>query len=208
VYAVRIAADGSLVKGARRVGRPGDHFGAAVAVDPRSHATIVGAPGAAQNAGAVVLYPDDKLTLHSGRRHVQATPHAGDRFGASVVIGAALAGCQEATQWAAGAPGDDVGGLRNAGSLTIATLGSLAAQTCPALLLRAGRGLPGPAITNARLGAGVTLVRYRDDFDEDTYDAYAVAVPGRHEVVRHGQRFQLGAPGKIKLAIPESGDSF
>jgi hypothetical protein len=80
---------------------------------------------------------------------VGGTPDAGDRFGASVAYGRGVE-CQESSAVAAGAPGEDVGGIADAGDVTIV---SFADFGCRPRLLWAGHGLPGVRRRGAALGA-------------------------------------------------------
>jgi len=68
---------------------------------------------------------------------------------------------------------------------------------CRPRLLWAGHGLPGVRRRGAALGAAVALLRFRDDFDEDTYDAILAGAPGRGGVYRRG-----GGPGARGTALP------
>ena len=195
-----------ITAGARR---PGDRFGAAVTADVDGTGGAIGAPGTdvrgRRDAGAVIRLAETKgdtlaqrRVYVQGERDVRGTPEAGDRFGASVAYGRGVQ-CQEAGGIAAGAPGEDVGGVANTGDLTIV---SFADFGCKPRLLWAGHGLPGARRRGDALGAAVALLRFRDDFDEDTYDAVLASAPGRGLV--YGRQGGFGAAGAV-LPVPARG---
>lgn len=201
VFRVRIdPAKGTLIDGQRVRGRkPGERFGAAVDANARGFGLVVGSPGARRNRGAVTVFGTTQdLIIGRGERYTRAAPRRGDRFGASVAVGAALGGCQERNQWAAGAPGADVRNREDAGAVTIGATGS-----CKATRVRA----PGGPRGGDRFGAAMSVLRSRDDVDEDTRDRLAIAVPGRGLVLARDQELQLGVQGFPVIAIPESGSA-
>jgi len=178
--------------GVPRAARPGNRFGAAVAADVLGAGAIVGAPGSdvgrARDAGAVQLFAErssPRYSLRPARAHTEGdgrTPgHArrGDAFGAAVAYGRALQ-CPEAAAYAIGAPGEDVAGAPDSGSVTLLSPGP---EGCRSRVLREGWGLPRPRRRGDALGSALALRRDRDDLDEDVADTLLVGVPGRDGAV-------------------------
>ncbi len=161
----------------------GDHFGAAIA----SGGLLVGVPGEdvgrIKNAGLVQTFGYPRSVLESGA-YTQNSPgvpgvaEAGDRFGAAVSDG--IFQCNEQITAAVGAPGEDVGQIRNAGSVTLIlqTLRSgLKLSQCPAQVFRQGRGLPGTAETDDQVGSSMGVRSGDPHLDEDRTDAVLIGVP-------------------------------
>lgn len=139
----------------------GDHFGASIAgITP-----WVGVPGedlgSKKDAGLVQKFtladPTVVTDLVPSAAIDQDSPgvpgvaEAGDGFGASLAIDVA---CFEEESVAIGSPGEDVGSVRDAGSVTVLDSGD-DASTCPASVLRQGNGVPGKPETGDRLGAAL-----------------------------------------------------
>jgi hypothetical protein len=161
----------------------GDHFGASVS--SRGSVAAIGVPGEDVNgrkdAGQVQtlrMKPNGAFT--PARAITQATPgvpgsvQAGDRFGTQVAAGVALI-CQEFVDVAIGAPGEDVGRRKNAGTITEVT--ETGGKECPAKLLRQGSGMAGAAETGDQVGSVLAITRGRDDLDEDYADRLLAGVP-------------------------------
>jgi hypothetical protein len=225
VFRIRVTRAGKLAPGQVFSGpRPGDQFGAAVAASPRGGEVIVGAPGTdvggAADAGAAYVFAarGDRLVsrrlIVEGRGGLSGESAAGDRLGAAVAIGTALRGCQEATQWAAGVPGEDLRRRRDAGAVyagladrTPFGRSAQAGAGCATQRLFAGAGLPGQPAAGARLGAALGVARYRDDFDEDIYDGLIVGVPGAGRLIVNDEAFRVPRGPQV-IAVPELGFAF
>lgn len=119
--------------------RPGDQLGFAVDAmddvtqggtpDPDAYALAVGAPGfdvAGRNDAGWVGFlaaTDGGVTAMTATQDTPGVPgaaEAGDRFGASVALGR-LTGWKDAVDAAVGVPGEDIGTVVDAGSVTILT---------------------------------------------------------------------------------------
>jgi hypothetical protein len=168
----------------------GDHFGASLATPGGARDTgdvaIVGVPGedvgSATDAGAVQLFSLNSsgstwvpgAAYNQDSKGIPGTAEAGDQFGASVTYGQELS-CGETFNAAVGAPGEDIGTVANAGSVTILPTGS----SCAATSLSEGSGLEGHPQTGARVGAAVSTrsASYADDTDQ-TFDFLLIGAPG------------------------------
>ena len=161
----------------------GDHFGAALSA--RNQWAVVGVPdendGSKADSGLLQVFkrspstgkfsPGKALTQDSAG--VPGTLEAGDRFGTAVAVGEAL-NCQEATDLAGGAPGEDIGSHRDAGSITLISLDDLG---CASRSLYQGSGLAGAAESGDEVGSVLGLTRGRIDLDEDYSDGLLIGVP-------------------------------
>jgi hypothetical protein len=169
--------------------RAGDRFGAAVTTTVSGTGGMAGAPGrdlaGARDAGVVQLFrsldggrlvAEDRLA--QGADGIPGRPERGDRFGSAVTSGRALL-CPEATSFAIGAPGEDLGRVRDAGAVTVVEPGDFG---CKPRALSQGHGLPGGPERGDRLGAALGIVRERDDFEEDASETLLAGAPG--ETVR------------------------
>jgi hypothetical protein len=161
----------------------GDRFGAAIA----SGGLLVGVPGEdvgrIKNAGLVQTFGYPRSVLESGA-YTQNSPgvpgvaEAGDRFGAAVSDG--IFQCNEQVTAAVGAPGEDIGQISNAGSVTLIlqTLRSgLKLSQCPAQMFRQGRGLPGTAEAGDQVGSSMGVRSGDPHLDEDRTDTVLIGVP-------------------------------
>ena len=165
----------------------GDHFGAAVAAGPMGTDLVVGAPdddiGSAKDAGSVQAFFLDGEVFKPKKAFTQNTAgipgkaEAGDRFGAAVASGRGIL-CQEYEGIAAGSPGEDLSSAKNAGTVTLIDEG--AGADCKAKSRYQGQGLGGHPETGDNVGAHLSILRYRDDFDEDIYDRLLIGVPGEN----------------------------
>jgi len=91
----------------------GDRFGAAVTWQFEGDgcgAVLVGSPGVGDNAGAVFILHFDDRGLGPSELVRMDRPSPGDEFGYSVVVASEFS-------YAAGAPGRDVGGVKDAGAV-------------------------------------------------------------------------------------------
>jgi hypothetical protein len=163
-----------------------DHFGSALSV--RNQWAVVGTPdeneGSKVDSGVLHLFkrnfstgrfaPGKALTQDSAG--VPGTLRAGNRFGAAVAVGEAV-NCQEETDLAAGAPGEDIGSHQDAGSITLITLTSPDRRRCPSRSLHQGSGLVGAAETGDEVGSVLGVNRGPIDLDEDYSDALLIGVP-------------------------------
>jgi len=192
---IRVAQDGSglpgvfadQAAGGLETPEAGDRFGAAVSGDFRLFA---GAPGediaGRADAGLIAQYQlkqDEtsaparlrpRRTYRQGARGVQGRAEAGDRFGSALATGASLR-CQEDSAIAVGVPGEDFGGLHNAGAVALIELDP--GIGCRSRELIQGRGLPGRPHSGERTGTTLGIAPDRPGLDEDTYDTLLVGVP-------------------------------
>jgi len=165
----------------------GDLFGTAVT----GRGTIVGVPGedvgSRQDAGMLQhfdfrsagnsLVPRAAYTQNSPG--VPGVAEAGDRFGAAVSYG--IFQCDEHSSAAIGAPGEDVGRVQDAGSVTLLYVpdgSGVTLKDCPARTLIQGRGLPGTPETGDQVGAAVSRRPGDPDRQDATRDTVMVGVPG------------------------------
>jgi hypothetical protein len=186
----------------------GDHFGASVSLSPpvQRQWALVGAPGedllvtsanpkvAGQrvDAGMVQSYllQGGQLSAWSGITQdsagIPGTVEAGDRFGAAVVAGGGQA-CLDG--WMIGSPGEDVGTVKDAGSVTFLPSPP---QTCPkAVALTQGKGGLGGAVeAGDEVGATLGLL-------PETVDPQASE--------RSGQTYLIGAPGEDVGTVQDAG---
>jgi hypothetical protein len=157
----------------------GDAFGSAVdtpALTGIDHAVVAGAPGkdvgTATDAGQVTYVPfggGQAVSLTQDSAGVPGTAETNDRFGASVTLGS-LHGADLAI--AAGAPGEAIGTLANAGSVTAMTNPSALAVTGYAIT-QDSDGVAGAAEAGDRFGASLSWVR-----PATGVPTLAVGVPG------------------------------
>ncbi|MGA8209507.1 MAG: integrin alpha [Nocardioidaceae bacterium] len=184
-------ADGPLARqvltqaspGVAGVPEPGDSFGWAVS---RAAQLIVGVPGEdvgpVQDAGMAHLFGSRSgltfthtRTVRPGRARILGRPTPGDRFGAAVVAGFGTCGLEGET-YLVGAPRQDVGAARDAGTVT--RFSRFPGIRCPVVLLRQGVNLPGTAESGDRLGTSVSLARADQNLEEAAIDGVYVGVPG------------------------------
>ncbi|MGC3995752.1 MAG: FG-GAP repeat protein [Propionicimonas sp.] len=173
----------------------GDRFGADVA---GTWYVAVGVPGEdigrKRDTGTVVLFRQTDATaagsfraLKSYRQDTKGVPgvdESGDHFGAAVAVGDLESGESGWNLWI-GAPGEDVGRVADAGTVTRIGLGG---SRLPNAALSSGKGLPGHAEAGDALGAALGTVG--DDYimEEDGSTSLLVGVPGedRGEVTDAG----------------------
>jgi hypothetical protein len=179
----------------------GDHFGAALA----TVGFAVGIPGedlgSIVDAGAVQTFIDDwsgapnaEPVLRPASLVTQADPEvageaeAGDRFGAALISG--ILDCPESISMAIGAPGEDVGAVTDAGSVTFVWLSTDVGDeqyACHSAVLRKGRGLPGTPGSGDALGASLGTLQGAG-FEETSVDAVLIGVPGEDAGTAPAQR--------------------
>jgi hypothetical protein len=154
----------------------------------------IGAPGDVVNgkrgAGSVTVVDaiGSPRLISQNTRGVPGTAETGDHFGASMASGSG-----DFNQLAIGAPGEDVGLVKDAGSVTV--LKRDGKTIYPATLLtQAARGVSGTVEGGDQFGAAVA---YRDD------RTLAIGVPGEDlgSVVDAGS-VQIVRVGKTKLSFP------
>jgi hypothetical protein len=178
-----------------------DHFGSAVSA--RGTYAVVGVPdensGSKADSGMIQTFgriAGDKLTPAKGITQdspgIPGALEAGDRFGAAVAAGAALI-CQESVDVAVGAPGEDVGTRKDAGTIALVPLE--AGTGCSATALRQGSGLAGAAESGDQVGSVLGLTRRQDDLEEDYSDRLLIGVPLE----------DLGASGDAGMVQPARG---
>jgi hypothetical protein len=159
----------------------GDHFGAAVY--NTFDIQLVGVPGedvgSVKDAGMVQFFqgfaPSSGITQDSAG--IPGIVEAGDQFGASVALGTWLL-CQESGDAAIGSPGEDVGQVVDAGSVTLMPIPGQRPPCAAKLLTQGSGGLGGAIETSDHVGATLSILRFRDDFDEDIQDKVVIGVPG------------------------------
>ena len=162
----------------------GDRFGASMT----ENAAVVGVPGEdlgrLQDAGAVQLFtvtPKSWLapssTYNQDSRGIPGVAEAGDRFGAAVQIGAYQC---ESDAVAVGAPGEDIGSAKNAGSVTLAPplSSDVTRKDCPATMFSQGHGLPGAAETGDELGTALGELPGDVNDEESMRDVLLAGIPG------------------------------
>ncbi len=195
--------------------RPGDRFGAALATTISGSGGIAGAPGrdlpGAHDAGVAALVTGRRLgeRIAQGVRGTPGRFERGDRFGAAVTSGRAFL-CGEATSYAIGAPGEDLGGRRDAGSGTIVEDD----YGCDPRALWRGHGLIGRPHRHERIGGALGIVRERDDWEEDAAeDLLALAPSAALVLTRPGgagpgrpASFSI-PPGVVAFAVPAVGNT-
>lgn len=165
----------------------GDRFGAAVG--SRGAWAAVGAPGEnvgdVHDAGAVQIFeridsgaegfaPRRQLTQESTDGPGELEPD--DRFGEAVTVGLGLA-CARQPSVAIGAPGEDVGTVADAGSVTVAPLADRAA-CWPRVLTQGANGVGGVPEPGDHLGAALGALRGNAGWGARYADALVMGAPG------------------------------
>ena len=165
----------------------GDRFGASVG--SRGAWVAVGVPGEdiaeIADAGTVQVFerlpsgseglvPRQTLTQESTDGPGELEP--GDRFGEAVAVGVGLA-CPKRPAVAVGAPGEDVGDVVDAGSVTLAVLDDRA-SCWPRVLTQGVGGVSGAPEAGDRFGAAVTALRGNAGYGERYADSLIVGAPG------------------------------
>ena len=164
----------------------GDRFGAALA----EHGFGVGVPGEdvgkRHDAGAVQSLDlnaqagDDPpligLLLTQDSPGVPGRAEAGDRFGAALAYG--TFNCDERPSLAIGAPGEDIGSIKDAGSVTLRVVSRRFPSPQCTKMLSQGSGLPGASETGDQLGAALGAVRGLDVDPSPTYNPLLIGDPG------------------------------
>lgn len=181
--------------GAPGVAESGDHFGASIDAD---NWIVVGVPGedikGRKNVGCVMRFAKQighnvgnwkSWTQNSSG--IPGVNEAGDKFGAAVNIAWVQVYVDDdpvaATVYVVGAPGEDVGRVKNAGAVTI-----LAPGVAPAYSVRQGKGLPGKAEKGDRVGA--SLGDLPGEYGAPYYD---------------GEGMLVGAPGEDVGSVVDAG---
>ena len=154
----------------------------------------IGAPGdvvgGKRGAGSVTVVdaPGTPRLITQNTSGVPGTAETGDHFGASMASGSGAF-----QQLAIGAPGENVGSVKDAGSVTV--LKRTDTTIYPAIVLtQATKGVSGTVETGDQFGAAVA---YRDD------RTLAIGIPGEDlgSVVDAGS-VQIVRVGKSKLSFP------
>jgi hypothetical protein len=174
----------------------GDHFGASVDADGAY--VLVGVPGedvgARKDTGMVMRYAP--LTNHKtsswkswtqNSSGVPGTNEKGDQWGAAVHLGWVEVEIDDDPYpmpvYVVGAPGEDVGKVKDAGAITI-----MAPGVKPAFALNQGAGLPGKAEKGDRVGAAF------GDFQGEYHGPY-----------HGGDGLLVGAPGEDVGSVVDAG---
>jgi FG-GAP repeat len=192
----------------RETPEAGDRFGAAVA--GHGDGAWAGAPGEdlpdAADAGlienldrrgpAASRRPLRAVAVVSqgSRKGVPGVPEAGDRFGAAIAQGFGI-NCQEDSSLKVGAPGQDVDGVPDAGSVSLL---ALPAQPCDARELARGHGLAGAPVAGERAGASLGITLDRPGLDEDEFDTLLASAPGSGAVLTLHGDFEAPEPGVLE----------
>jgi hypothetical protein len=158
-------------------------------------ALYIGAPGdvvrGRRGAGSltVVGAVGSPRLITQNTRGVPGIAETGDHFGASM----AARGDEDFRQLAIGSPGEDVGSVKDAGSVTVLKRTDKTAYP-PIVLTQATKGVAGSVETGDEFGADVA---YRGD------RTLAIGIPGEDlgSVVDAGS-VQIGRVGKSKLSFP------
>ncbi|BFU41777.1 FG-GAP repeat protein [Krasilnikovia sp. MM14-A1004] len=161
----------------------GDHFGASLYSG--GWTTLIGIPdedeGDKRDSGMVQVLHRSQYSkgFQPGPAITQDSPgvpdvsEAGDRFGAAVAVGADLF-CRESSDSAIGAPGEDVGQVQDAGTVTLIA----DADACPARVVRQGAGLDEEAEAGDQVGGVLRIaVAGNPDVDEGYADRLLIGVP-------------------------------
>jgi FG-GAP repeat len=179
--------------GGRETPEAGDEYGAAL-VD-RGDGAWVGAPGEdvgdLPDAGVIQVlerrgYSSAAKPLrvgpvfNQGSRGVPGVAEAGDRFGSSMAVGFGTF-CQEESAIKAGAPGQDVDGVPDAGAVTVANVGD--AEPCDSREVSRGHGLPGAPTAGEGVGTALGVTLDQPGLDEDEYDTLLIGAPGSGDVL-------------------------
>ena len=162
-----------------------DRFGASMT----EYAGVVGIPGEdigrLKDAGAVQLFTynqgDPLVPSGAWNQNSPGLPgvaEAGDRFGTSVGIG--IYQCELGNSAAVGAPGEDVGSIKDAGSVTLALIPHQGTSftDCPPQALSQGHGIPGAAEAGDQLGYALGELPGDLNDEEALRDLLLVGVPG------------------------------
>ncbi|GAA3696016.1 hypothetical protein GCM10022204_09930 [Microlunatus aurantiacus] len=156
------------------------HLGASLSVS--GNLVVIGVPGqtvaGAATAGSVIIDQFGDVDGFLPRELSQASPgvpgtaEAGDRFGTSVHLVAASGG--RAPTLLVGTPGEDVGRLKDAGSVTVLRVSRSTGKTEGTVRTvdQNSAGMAGSAEADDQLGAAVSSVRYGSSI------AYLVGAPG------------------------------
>lgn len=213
VYRLNVQGNGAAAVAGREGGAPGAAFGAAVAADPRSSVVVIGAPNALKGRGGVAVSTTRRF---GAGRFASFVPGRGGlkglgkrqraHFGAAVVAGLRLTSCPGGRRaFAVGSPGRRVHGRRAAGMVSVIPIDGMSCS-------RSIAGEPGevevqPFRPGTRLGGALGLLRTHDDYGRFDYDDVAAAMPGAGVVVTDNgtSGVDAGAPGRIVLAVPQSG---
>jgi hypothetical protein len=165
----------------------GDRFGAAL------WGNAIGIPGedigSAKDAGAVQTF-DGKL-FHQNTPGIPGKAEPGDRFGAALSRGyrvqersGSVIECDEMSSIAIGVPGEDLGGVRDAGAVILMLdrfrPGNLkpGLEYCPPRMFSQGHGLPGRAEAGDAVGATMGLTPGDPEAENSMRDTVLIGVPG------------------------------
>jgi hypothetical protein len=118
--------------------------------------------------------------------------------------------CLDVPSLAIGSPDEDLGRVRNAGSVTLVAIrkSSENPKPCPSEQLTQGHGLPGTAEAGDRLGAAVSTIGGADH-EQASFDTLLVGSPGEDVGTHHDTgRAAIAEPIKrfVKGFGAQSGD--
>lgn len=186
---------------------------------------VFGSPGEdlgrATDAGAVTVVcgRTDGLEHRSSQTFSQAgqiagRPGSGDAFGAAVAMGDFDGDGHD--DIAIGAPGEDIGGIEGAGSVTVLEGSPAGIRTDSSLAISRRGAVPGDPVTGEAFGAALAT----GDLDGDGYVDLAIGAPGPDAtagavVVVFGSRAGLDRSRTVVVTqggdrpdLPEAGDAF
>lgn len=174
----------------------GDLFGWAVDTKQRAYtnqkvpsdqdfAMAIGAPGrkvkGAAAAGAVgYLHPLNGKQqvgwIVQGANGVDGVPQPGDRFGAAVALGY----LEDGLDLLVGAPGEDVGRVKDAGQVTLVlTITGGSTQFSDTFDLSHSRELGGEAETGDAFGSSIDVASAHSPDPDNSLDYLAIGIPGK-----------------------------
>jgi hypothetical protein len=109
-------------------------------------------------------------------KDVPGRAEAGDRFGAALTTG--VFNCRDIRSLAVGSPGEDVGTVGNAGSVTFVGFPNEDNVICAGKLIRQGRQLPGRPEAGDAVGTSLGEIDGEPDLEENKFDTLLVGTPG------------------------------
>jgi hypothetical protein len=165
----------------------GDRFGASI------WGSAIGVPGedvgTIKDAGAVQLF--DGLIYHQNTPGIPGKAEAGDRFGAALSVGYGLqaqsgsaAECTTQSSFAVGIPGEDIGAVKDAGSILLMPTDFRTSdlesgrEYCRPQMFAQGHGLPGKAEAGDQVGAAMGMREVDRGLGESRRDSVLIGVPG------------------------------
>ncbi len=192
------------------VAEAGDQFGASIGVEMLwGQAVVVGIPGEdigpAVDAGAIQrigtgLGADPSIGIGLAQNQdsagVPGVIETGDRFGAAVSYQSNSFGEDVYYTLAVGSPGESIGSIRQAGTVSVILAGSDNPQPPGPKLLYQGGGLPAVAEAGDHVGATLSTVKGNELVDDHPTDYFLIGIPGED-----GARQNSGLVNNVSRAI-------